>query len=104
MLKKNERLGRLRLASPKSPSVFFEYGSIRKSEGGKGVAVVISKKTCNTAVKRNLLRRRLYSILRSFIQDSTISKGVIVYPNKKAVSATFKSLESSLHSVFKGKN
>jgi ribonuclease P protein component len=60
---------------------------------GRG-AVVVSKKVAANAVVRNALRRRIYAILGPLLKKTQAS--VIVYPNKKALDASFAELKAAL--------
>ncbi len=99
MLKKNERLSRARFAKKPFKRREFAYGSVSFSEGEPGAAVVVSKKTCPTAVGRNRLRRRVYSVLRPLIRSGKVKSALIVYPRRTALEAPFGSLQSALISA-----
>lgn len=92
MLPKAKRLSRSDFLKRPVRSVQFPFGSIKIIEGGMKAAVVISKKIVSSAAKRNLLRRRMYAILRSHAGEHSL----IVYPNKKALIAPFSELKQEL--------
>lgn len=62
-------------------------------------AVVASKKQFKTAVLRNLLKRRVFSILQSFNGKIKPGLGVIVYLKKDATGASYQELKQSLESI-----
>lgn len=97
MLAKKERLPRAHFSRRPVATVRFLYGSIRKVGEGTGVAIVVSKKISRTAAKRNLIRRRLYSILRPLVRNGALQGSYIIYPNKEALGASFSDLEHALH-------
>lgn len=102
MLAKKERLPRAHFAKRPVATVRFLYGSIRKVGTEAGIAVVVSKKTSRTAVKRNLVRRRFYNILRPLVRSGRLRGSYVVYPNKEALEATFADLERTLHATLVG--
>lgn len=102
MLAKKERLPQAHFAKKPVATVRFLYGSIRKVGTETGIAVVVSKKVSRTAVKRNLIRRRFYSVLRPLVRSGALRGSYILYPNKEAIQASFGDVERALYSVFVG--
>lgn len=96
MLPKAKRLVRSDFARRPARTLPFAFGSVKIFPGEPKAAVVISKKVCSTATGRNLLRRRIYAIVRPFILEGRAKGQVIVFPNRAAVSVPFAELKSAL--------
>jgi len=62
-------------------------------------AAVVSKKVAKTAVKRNLLRRRIFAILRAFTKESGTRGSFIVYAKKESAAQTFAELRDELSAL-----
>jgi ribonuclease P protein component len=63
--------------------------------------VVVSKKVAKTAVKRNLLRRRVYAVIRG--EKAKIPKGarIIIYAKSGATDLSFAELKHGITELFK---
>ncbi len=74
---------------------------LRLSPAPEGVgkfAVVVSSSNYKRAVDRNLLRRRLYSLIKRLLP--LLPKGILTVTCKKgALLATFSELENEVHSL-----
>jgi ribonuclease P protein component len=86
MFKKSERLNRSEFSEyfKKGKKNNFEYLTlINHNFISKKVAVVVSKKVAKSAVKRNLIKRRIYARLRILLEESNYQGVliVIVKPN-----------------------
>jgi ribonuclease P protein component len=66
--------------------------------GVSSYAAVISKKTAARAVDRNLLRRRLYAVLRA---KGATPRSYIVYAKGGAVTLPFATLQSELETLLR---
>jgi len=78
-----------------------EFFSIRVCEDKEAkyefrASVVVSKKVAKTAVRRNLLRRRLYGLLKDYKAKFPNHSLVVVYARSPAIKAPF----STLRKVF----
>ncbi|MCR4334387.1 MAG: ribonuclease P protein component [Patescibacteria group bacterium] len=77
-------------------SLFFTFRVVSKTfKKGRKYAVVISKKIEKSAVKRNLLKRRIFSILRDNIPES-FNGAIIVFPKKDSNKLSFSDLKKEL--------
>lgn len=75
-----------------APHLFIH---VAEAAGAGKAAVVVSSAVCKRAVDRNLLRRRLYHLLRK--HDRLVhGKTVVVTLKKGAAAATFQDLEAEL--------
>ena len=61
--------------------------------------VVVSKKVSASAVRRNILKRRLFSILRAFISRVQQNLAVVIFVKKEAVGASFQALKAAIESA-----
>lgn len=96
MIKKSERISRSRFKEKPLQRRSFVFGSISLLPGTLGASVVISKKVCKSAVGRNSLRRRIYSIVRPLFRNGTLKRAIVVHPNKGSFSLSFKELQEAL--------
>ena len=100
MLNKKARISRVEFGRKPIRSKVFAFGSIKILPGTKGAgAVVISKKTCRTAVGRNKVRRRFYSLLAGLERSGRLTSPVVIYPNKAALSASFGDLREAVQKL-----
>lgn len=104
MIKKSERIGRSRFKEKPLQRRSFSFGTVVLLQGTPGASVVISKKICKSAVGRNRLRRRIYSVLRPLFRNGTLKRAVVVHPNKTALSLTFSTLREALLSALPKSN
>lgn len=85
-----------RVFSPFFTAVF--YKTINKESRA---SVVVSKKTAKTAVVRNKIRRRFYSVLEPLFKNPSIkSTTIVVYPKIDARNAQFLVLKSEIEKAF----
>jgi len=73
------------------------YFSIKQSSSPDKprVAVVVSSKVASKAVKRNLLRRRIYNVLAN-LYEGLGNFYLVIYTNKKTMSLDNKGLSKEL--------
>lgn len=62
-------------------------------------AVVVSTKVAKTAVKRNQIRRRIYSIIKKIEHKLPSPFVYLIFVKKDGVLATFQELETALQSL-----
>lgn len=104
MLPSRKRFSRVAFASfskdPTLKRVFSEIGTLkyRKTTSQKA-SVVISKKVEKSAVKRNLLKRRLYNIFKDYIDKKELS--FILYASKAVKELSFVELKAKCNELFK---
>ncbi len=96
MLPKASRLTRADFSARPVGQRAFSYGTLKLIPGAARAAVVVSKKISSKAVERNALRRRVYAALRPLKAAGALRGGLIVYPNKKAATASFSELKAAL--------
>ena len=101
MLPKRNRLSRADFQSKTVAQRSFAFGSLKFIDTPAKIAVVVSKKIARTAPVRNLVRRRIYAIIRPLLKAQRITSGLIVYPNKKAIAATHSELKEGLEKAFR---
>jgi ribonuclease P protein component len=65
-----------------------------------GYAVIISKKTVRSSVKRHLLKRRILAILT---KASSLPPSIVVYPREKALHLRHTELSQELLELVSGK-
>ncbi|HEC33030.1 MAG TPA: ribonuclease P protein component [Candidatus Kaiserbacteria bacterium] len=83
-----------------SDTVSISMSSTTNNSSNSKFTVVVSKKIIKTAVARNLLKRRVYSVISHHLFN--IKPGVyMVYIKKEAKSATYKKLKEDIGNVFK---
>lgn len=106
MLPSKERLSRadfVDLLNGSGLSVYNTFGTVKykKSLLNKGFSVVLSKKHQKRAVKRNLLKRQIYSVIRLFLaqnpQFPTISGAF--YLSKKAYTMSYIELKDYIYEL-----
>lgn len=73
--------------------------SHNSAESTSNFSVVVSKKVAKTSVSRNLLRRRVYEILRNIEKRLKNPCKIIVFAKKDSEVATFKALESEITAI-----
>jgi ribonuclease P protein component len=61
-------------------------------------ACVISKKTINKAVNRNLIKRRFFSIING--ENRTSSLSFVIYPKKQSLTAPYSHLKKEIEQAF----
>ena len=113
MLPKQNRLRSSDFKKLRGASVFhsphFFIRIVRSVEAGKGrqltahslgrAAAVVSTAVAKKAVERNLLRRRIYAILRT--HPALLLNGITIIQAKKGAAAlSFKEVQSELSALF----
>jgi ribonuclease P protein component len=104
MLPKKERLSReefnrffslgKRVHSPAFQVVYVSHEKLHAS-------VVVPKKVAKSAVKRNVIRRRIYDIVRRYRDEAGI-RGVYIFLVKPpAVGMPYETLKQEVHSIIK---
>lgn len=108
MLPSKERLNRAQftdlLNNSEVLTIFNKVGTLKftKNLYNKGFSVVLSKKNEKSAVKRNLLKRRVFSIIQSFLKEYTdFSITGIIYLSKNAYIMEFSSLKTGIYDLLK---
>lgn len=80
-------------------SLFFTLRVVPKTfKKGRKYAVVISKKIEKSAVKRNLLKRRIFSILRQEMPKS-FNGAVVIFPKKNYKDLSFSDIKKEILSL-----
>ena len=77
-----------RLVSSKNSSNFSRFG------------VSVPKRVAKTAVLRNKIKRRIYSIVRKFENRIITGKNVIIIMKNGAETAKYKELEQDIETIF----
>jgi ribonuclease P protein component len=103
MLQKAERLTvKEILALSRGISVFSTLISLRYVESKKlKFAVSVSKKIAQSAVSRNRIRRRVYSLLEKAKGDITKSAYIMLMPKKEFLDLPIEDLRTELISLLK---
>ena len=65
------------------------------------IAVVVSKKTAKTAVARNLIRRRFYSIIELYQKNITQNGLMVFYPKKGSINVDFAALKDEVETTLR---
>ena len=63
------------------------------------VSVVVSKKVAKTAVMRNLIRRRMYDVIREILNTYQKRMVIVVFPTKEVATAPLSLIREQLHSL-----
>ncbi len=99
MLKKKERLSRKEFnrffslgRKLHSHSLLLVYSPLKVFYTG----VVVSKKVARSAVKRNLLRRRVYEIIDSYKKEQSVTGVFIVIMKPAAATQSFQTLREEV--------
>ncbi len=104
MLKKNNRITTAEFKKLGKPirvlhTAFFSVRLHTIANMQPKFAIVVSKKVAQTAVERNLLRRRLYELFGKNAGDSSGGIAVVVFVKKEAIKATFRELKDSFSTL-----
>lgn len=65
-------------------------------------AVILSGKTFKKAVERNKIKRRIYSLLESYLKDLKNTNNfyyVLIYPKKQSEDIIFQDLKKELYNI-----
>lgn len=65
------------------------------------VSVVVSKKTAKTAVARNRIRRRIYSVIELYLKKISHGSTIVIYPKAETKDASFELLKSEVEQALK---
>lgn len=60
---------------------------------------IVSKKIEKSAVKRNKIKRRVYSIIKLAMNESNKKNALQIFPNKQALTVKYKNLETDLINI-----
>lgn len=71
---------------------------------GKGVeslkvGVVVSSKITKSAIRRNKIKRQIYSVLSSFIKEKKIKAMILIFPKREVLNIKFLDLKKELYNV-----
>ncbi len=105
MISRSQRISKKLFPNSLSGRVFStDLFSIRLVQGKVDdvpfrASVVVSKKVAKTAVKRNLIRRRFYSILREQARKFPQGSLVVLYVRAPSMKAKFRELEDSFKKI-----
>lgn len=88
------------LSFPQKKTVFNNIGTLKYKNAEKPrFSVVISSKVEKRAVYRNLLKRRIYSVLSLFIKEKDLNIEGVFYISKNAVTTSFKDLKEGVYEL-----
>jgi ribonuclease P protein component len=105
MIPKNRRISALEFKTiklspvPKQGSFFSVRTSLLKNTIHARAAVVVSKKIAHSAVQRNAIRRRAYTILGTILPNLPQGLVVVLYAKKEAVRASFDEISSDIQKL-----
>ena len=106
MLPKNRRVERqlftdvLQKTRISSTDFFTVRYFLSKEEFETKIAVVISKKVSGSAVKRNLIKRRIHAVLEVMKGDIKDSYILFIFPKKSTLSLPFSKFKEEMVLVF----
>ncbi len=96
-LPRKKRIPRAKFPQTRGARAFFEFGSVSFfPELPSSAAVVTPKKVFPASVTRHRVKRRVLQALKRLMASSELVGGVIVHPNKNALTARFNDLEETL--------
>lgn len=76
----------------KKSSPFFSINFYSQREKEARFAIVVGSKVTKNKPQRNLLKRRVYEVIRDIIKKRSIGEDVIIYPKKEAISLDYKAI------------
>lgn len=83
-------------------SPFFRMVYVQNTEDfNTRIAVIVSKKVAKQAVQRNLIRRRIYSAQRNFLQSIKKPYLIAFFVKKEAFDASFIELQTEIEQSLK---
>ncbi len=83
------------------PKVFFRHELLDIAQIphiSQKFACVVSKKTCKRAVDRNIIKRRVYTVLQSIIIQQKNS--FILYPKRISLTTPYSHLDKEIKKAF----
>jgi ribonuclease P protein component len=80
---------------------FFAAWVLKKKERPVQFALIISKKVSKKAVERNLIRRRIYEIIRTHYTDWETPQIIIISAKQVCVDASFEEIKENLLHLLK---
>ncbi|HRH24804.1 MAG TPA: ribonuclease P protein component [Candidatus Paceibacterota bacterium] len=90
------------LSFPHKKTVFNNIGTLKyKKAENPRFSIVISSKVEKRAVYRNLLKRRIYSVLSLFIKENDSRIEGVFYISKNATNLNFPELKKSVYELLK---
>ena len=96
-LPRKKRIQRAHFPKTKGARVFFEFGSVSFfPELPPSAAVIAPKKVFSDSVTRHRVKRRVLNALKRPLAGSKLPGGIVVYPNKAALTAPFANIEETL--------
>ena len=84
-----------------STSTHFSLRFRKKNQETSGFSVVVSKKIEKTAVRRNLLKRRVYEAIQKLLPHQTEVVQGVVFAKKGSNKLSFKEIEEEIKTLFK---
>lgn len=93
----------LRAYSPFFSMVFYQADDSAVGSESRA-AVVVSKKTAKTAVARNKIRRRFYSLLAPYIKNTLTKTTVVVFPKASSDKVECAVLGKEVEKILKQAN
>ncbi|MBD3328103.1 ribonuclease P protein component [Candidatus Peregrinibacteria bacterium] len=82
-------------------SPVFSIKFVENREATNKFAVIVSKKVTPKAIKRNLLRRQIYEILRLNKDLSEKKYNIIIIGSPKILEMTYSEMEQNIKSLLK---
>lgn len=79
-------------------SSLFSIRFLKNPEKIRRISVVVSKKVAKTAVKRNLLRRRVYEVIQKMPESPYFS---IIFAKKGSEKASFREIATEITKLLK---
>lgn len=106
MLPSKKRLSRAQfgvfLKNKDTKTVFNKLGTLKYQKSSQNRAsVVISSKQQKSAVKRNTLKRRLYSLFEEYFKKSKDLNNYILYTSKQSQELNFGEIKELFYAFFK---
>lgn len=106
MLPSKERLTRAQyaelLSNPEINTVFNRIGTLKftKNLYNKGFSVVTSKKHEKKAVRRNKVKRQVYTVAQELFSNPLFSFSGVLYLSKNAYTMEYEIIKNSLYDLF----
>lgn len=103
MFPRRQRLDRTQFDAVKvhGSTIRGTYATLKIAKSDKSsFAVVVSKKVTGSAVRRHLIRRRMYALLRETLPTLSDSWSAIVFVGPKTSELSKEEWKSELHDLF----